>query len=92
MTSALGRPDAGAVRGMVLRQVGVITLVGATLGAVGAYGLGRAARSLLFGLEGHDPVVFTLATLLLAAVALGAGWLPALRASRTEPMRALRVD
>jgi ABC-type lipoprotein release transport system permease subunit len=36
--------------------------------------------------------VFTLATLLLAAVALGAGWLPALRASRTEPMRALRYD
>jgi predicted permease len=88
---ALGA-NAGAVRGMVLRQVGVITLIGATLGAMGAYGLGRAARSLLYGLEGHDPVVFTLATLLLVAVALGAGWIPALRASRTEPMRALRYD
>ncbi len=88
---ALGA-NAGAVRGMVLRQVGVITMIGVALGALGAYGLGRAARSLLYGLEGHDPVVFTLATLLLATVALGAGWLPALRASRTEPMRALRVD
>jgi predicted permease len=88
---ALGA-NARAVRGMVLRQVGVITLIGATLGAMGAYGLGRAARSLLYGLEGHDPVVFALATLLLVAVALGAGWLPALRASRTEPMRALRYD
>jgi ABC-type antimicrobial peptide transport system permease subunit len=88
---ALGA-DASAVRGLVLRQVGVITLIGALLGAAGAYGLGRAARALLFGLEGHDPFVFVTATLLLAAVALGAGWLPALRASRTDPMRALRYD
>jgi ABC-type antimicrobial peptide transport system permease subunit len=88
---ALGA-DSGRVQRMVLRQVGIMVAVGATIGVVGALGLGRAARSLLFGLEGHDPVVFASAVLLLAAVALGAGWVPARRASRTHPMAALRYD
>jgi ABC-type antimicrobial peptide transport system permease subunit len=88
---ALGA-DSGRVQRMVLRQVGAMVAVGATVGALGALGLGRAARSLLYGLEGHDPVVFMTALLLLAAVAFGAGWLPARRASRTQPMMALRYD
>jgi putative ABC transport system permease protein len=88
---ALGA-DGGRVQGMVLRQVGAMVAVGATIGALGAFALGRAARSLLFGLAGHDPVVFVTAVLLLAAVAFGAGWLPARRASRTQPMMALRYD
>jgi len=88
---ALGA-DSKRVQGMVLRQVGGMVAIGATAGALGAYGLGRAAQSLLFGLEGHDPFVFTMAVLLLGVVAFGAGWLPALRASRTQPMRALRYD
>jgi predicted permease len=88
---ALGA-DRGRVQGMVLRQVGTMVAVGATIGALGAFALGRAARSLLFGLQGHDPVVFVSAVALLAAVAFGAGWLPARRASRTQPMMALRYD
>jgi predicted permease len=88
---ALGA-DSARVQRMVLRQVGGMVAVGATVGALGAFGLGRAARSLLYGLEGHDPVVFVTAVLLLAAVAFGAGWLPARRASRTQPMMALRYD
>jgi predicted permease len=88
---ALGA-DSGRVQRMVLRQVGAMVGVGAAVGALGAFGLGRAARSLLYGLEGHDPVVFVTAVLLLAAVAFGAGWLPARRASRTQPMMALRYD
>jgi predicted permease len=88
---ALGA-DAGRVQRMVLRQVGAMVAVGATVGVLGAFGLGRAARSLLYGLEGHDPVVFVTAVLLLAAVAFAAGWLPARRASRTPPMMALRYD
>jgi len=88
---ALGA-DSGRVQRMVLRQVGAMVGVGAAAGALGAFGLGRAARSLLYGLEGHDPVVFVSAVLLLAAVAFGAGWLPARRASRTQPMMALRYD
>ena len=77
---------------MILRQVGTMVAVGATIGTLGALWAGRAARSLLYGLDGHDPVVFVTAVLLLAAVAFGAGWVPALRASRTQPMRALRYD
>jgi predicted permease len=88
---ALGA-DARSVQGMVLRQVGLMIVIGATIGAAGAFGLGRAAQSLLFGLEGHDPIVFGLAIVVLAVVALGAGWVPAVRASRTEPVRALRYD
>ena len=88
---ALGA-DGGRVQRMVLRQVGVMVVMGATLGVLGAYAVGRAAQSLLFGLQGHDPVVFVSAVLLLAAVAFGAGWLPARRASRTQPMMALRYD
>jgi len=88
---ALGA-DSTQVQRMVLRQVGVMIGVGAGIGALAALGLGRAAKSMLFGLEGHDPVVFTLAVLLLAGVAFAAGWQPARRASRTEPMRALRYD
>ncbi len=88
---ALGA-DRSAVQRMVLRQVGGMIGIGVTIGALVAFGLGRAAQSLLFGLEGHDPVVFVAAVMLLSAVAFAAGWQPALRASRTEPMRALRYD
>jgi len=88
---ALGA-DAGRVQGLVLRQVGAMTLVGAVVGVAAAIGLGRAAQSLLFGLEGHDPIVFALAVLLLAVVAMTAGFLPARRASQVDPMNALRYD
>jgi predicted permease len=88
---ALGA-NARTVRGMVLRQVGVLTLIGGLIGMAAAIGLARAARSLLFGLQGHDPVVLTLATLLLTMVALGAGYVPARRASQVDPMKALRYE
>jgi FG-GAP-like repeat len=52
--------------------------------------LGTAARSLLYGLEGYDPLVVSLSVVLLMLVAFGAGLLPALRASRINPVRALR--
>jgi ABC-type antimicrobial peptide transport system permease subunit len=77
---------------MVLRQVGILTLIGGLIGMAAAIGLGKAARSLLYRLEGHDPVVLSVAAVLLAAVALGAGYLPARRASQVDPMRALRYE
>jgi ABC-type antimicrobial peptide transport system permease subunit len=67
-------------------------VVGSVIGLAGAFGLGRAASSLLYGLKGHDPVVFTLAVLALAVVALGAGYLPARRASLVDPVKALRYE
>jgi ABC-type antimicrobial peptide transport system permease subunit len=88
---ALGA-DRRNVRTMVLRQVGVMTLIGGVIGIAGALGLGRAASSLLFQLQGYDPVVIAAATAALALVAFGAGFLPALRASRIDPMAALRYE
>ena len=88
---ALGA-DAGRVRSMVLRQVGRMTLVGGVVGIVGALALEKTARSLLYGLEGHDPYVIVGAVVVLTLVALGAGYLPARRASKILPMQALRYE
>jgi predicted permease len=88
---ALGA-DAARVRSMVLGQVGRMTLFGGLVGLTAAVGIGRLAGSLLFELEGHDPAVLTLSAAILTLVALGAGFIPAYRASRLDPMRALRYE
>jgi ABC-type antimicrobial peptide transport system permease subunit len=80
------------VRGMILRQVGVMMLIGGVIGVLAALGLGRAAQSLLYEMQGNDPLVLVVAGFLLTSVALGAGYLPALRASRVDPMKALRYE
>jgi predicted permease len=88
---ALGA-SSGVVGTMVLRQVGLMTLVGGLIGIVAAIGLGLAAQSLLYELKGWDPFVIAAAAVLLTLVALGAGLIPALRASRVDPMQALRYE
>jgi len=88
---ALGA-GAERVRRMVLRQVTKMLVIGAILGIFAALALGKAAGSLLYGLEGNDPWVVAAVTVVLAAVALGAGYIPALRASRVDPMQALRYE
>ena len=88
---ALGA-NGGQVQGMVLRQVARMILIGGAVGVAGALALGKAASSLLFGLQGHDPVVIVVSVLILSAVAFGAGFIPALRASRVHPMQALRYE
>ena len=88
---ALGA-GADRVRRMVLKQVAVMTMIGGVIGLVGAFFVGRAAESLLFEIEGSDPVVAALVAALLGAVAFGAGYVPALRASRVDPMVALRYE
>jgi predicted permease len=80
------------VQRMVLKQVAWMTAGGCAIGLIGALGLGRAAQSLLFELEGHDPVVLVAAAVALSLVALGAGFIPAYRASKIDPLRALRYE
>ncbi len=88
---ALGA-DTGRVRRLVLRKVGWMLVVGGIVGVLAALALGRAASSMLYQLEGHDPVVLVGSVSLLAAVALVAGYIPAFRASRVDPMEALRYE
>jgi predicted permease len=88
---ALGA-DGGSVQMMVLKQVALMTLIGGVVGLAGALALGVAAKSLLYELKGYDPVVMIGSVLALTAVAFGAGYLPALRASRIDPMQALRHE
>jgi predicted permease len=84
--------DRGSVRAMVLRQVASLAAIGAVIGLGGAYWLARAAESLLYEVQGSDPIALIGSAALLMAVALAAGYVPARRASRVDPMVALRSD
>ncbi|MHB1330231.1 MAG: FtsX-like permease family protein, partial [Gemmatimonadales bacterium] len=88
---ALGA-DAGRVQGLVIRQVGIMTVIGGVVGLAAALVIGRAAQSLLFGLESFDLLAFGGAALVIAGVAMTAGYLPARRAARVPPTEALRAE
>lgn len=88
---ALGANGAN-VRKLVMRQVVVMLLVGGAIGIAASLGLGRAAQSMLYELQGHDPAAMAIAVVLLACVALAAGFVPARRAALVDPMLALRYD
>jgi predicted permease len=88
---ALGA-DSNRVRGMVFRQVAWMTGLGGVVGIAAAIGIGQLAQSLLFQLTGYDPVVLTTAAVLLSLIAIGAGFIPARRASKVDPIRALRYE
>ena len=79
------------VRVMVLRQVAVMTAIGGVIGLTVAVVASRGAQSLLYQLQGSDPLVLAGSAIVLTLVALGAGLIPAHRASRLDPMRALAV-
>ena len=72
--------------------MGRLTLVGGLVGLAAVVAFGRVAGSLLYGLTGHEPAIFAAASALLATVALGAGLAPAIRASRIDPLHALRYE
>lgn len=88
---ALGA-DPARVRFMVLKQVALMTLVGGTVGVVIVYNVGKLVESLLYKMTGSDPWVFGVSVALLVVIAMLAGLVPAMRASRIDPMRALRYE
>jgi predicted permease len=81
----------GDIFRMIIGEGLTLSLAGIALGLVGAWWLGRAGSSLLFGVTAGDPLTFTTVSLLLAAVAVAACYFPARRAMRVDPIRALRA-
>jgi putative ABC transport system permease protein len=88
---ALGA-ETSQVRRMVVLQGMTLAVVGLVLGISGAAFLTQLLRQFLFRVDARDPLVFVGIPLLLGAVALLAVWIPALRASRVDPIQALRYE
>ncbi len=88
---ALGA-DPGKVVRMVMREVAWMAAIGIAIGMPCAIALGRFIQSQLFGLESYDPMTLALATVTLGAASAAAGYIPALRATRVDPVVALRYE
>ena len=88
---ALGA-QASQLRNMVLGQGMVLTGFGVVIGIGAAFWLTRFLASFLFGVKAWDPLAFVLTPLLLSVVALAAAWIPAVRATRVDPMTALHFE
>ncbi|HUJ22906.1 MAG TPA: ABC transporter permease [Bryobacteraceae bacterium] len=88
---ALGASRGGIVA-LVLGEVAVMLAAGCLLGGAAALALTGLTRAMLFGVTPTEPAVFVVAAVILGTAALAAGWLPARRASRVDPMAALRHE
>ncbi len=88
---ALGA-NRGTIRNLVVRHGMTLALIGVVIGVGAAFGLMRLLASFLFGVKMYDPLVFVTVPVILSAVALAAVWFPATRASKLDPMQALRVE
>ena len=83
---------AGDVRGMVLRQGGVVVIAGVVIGLLAAAVLSRVMSGILYGVSPTDPLSYAAITFLMLAIGAGALYLPARRASRVDPLEALRAE
>jgi hypothetical protein len=88
---ALGAAES-SIGGMVMREVAVVLGVGALIGLPAALALARFAQSVLYGVKAFDPAVAAGALTALAVAAVLAGWIPARRAARINPIRALHYE
>jgi putative ABC transport system permease protein len=88
---ALGA-DSAVIRRMVLREGSTVILVGLVIGLIGAFVTSRFLRTLLFEISTADPLTFAMVSVLLAAVGLAACYVPARRATRVDPLIALRIE
>ncbi len=77
---------------MILRRASWLTGTGLAMGLVLAFALAKLASNLLRGVRPDDPVVFVTITAAIAAIALGSSWIPARRAAKIDPMKALRSE
>jgi predicted permease len=84
--------QAPEVRNMVMREVGVMIAIGVVIALPAAWALAKYTESLLFEMKGRDPLVWVVATVAVVLVSLAAGYLPARRAMRTDPLVALRYE
>jgi putative ABC transport system permease protein len=88
---ALGARAADVLQ-LIVRQGMALVLIGLAVGAAGALALTRVMASLLFDVKPWDPLTLTSVSMLLAAVAFAASYIPARRATRVDPMIALRYE
>jgi ABC-type antimicrobial peptide transport system permease subunit len=88
---ALGAQAPDVLR-LILQRGFVITMIGAGLGLLGALVLTRGMSGLLYGVTANDPWVFVGVALVLVGASLLASYIPARRATRIDPMRALRYE
>jgi ABC-type antimicrobial peptide transport system permease subunit len=82
----------GQVLGMVIGQGLRVAAIGVAIGLTAAFALTRLIVNLIYGVKPHDPLTFTGVAFLLTMVALAASYLPALRATRVDPVMALRYE
>jgi len=82
----------GGVSWLILREVVVLGVIGLVVGLPAAYGLGKLAESLLFGVKATDPLVFVGAGVLLMTATMIGGYLPARKAASIDPLTALRCE
>jgi ABC-type antimicrobial peptide transport system permease subunit len=88
---ALGAQPA-AVRWLVVRDASTTVLGGAVVGLAGSIGVTKLVQSQLFGVEPYDPIALATATVLMLVMAFAAAYVPARRASRIDPLTALRHE